>query len=142
MQMRRLCIIVLSVLLLYAGVARALGACPVDWSKSDQNGTLHATHRTTLEEPGFSGNRPPGSSSVIHCPRINLQIGPIIESSRVGTSGLSNHGIPLQESVASGAGILLNGAMHYHTKFSSHRPPSISFPATSSFYVFLSVFQI
>ncbi len=141
--MRRFCIIVLSVLLLYWGVAQALGACSVDWGRSDHNDTLHATPRTTLQHSGLGRNLQNGSSFVTRCLKLNLQIGPMIESSRIRTTGPSNIGMPLQGSVASGAGVLLSWAKHYHPKlFSLYRPSSISIPATSSFHVFLSVFQI
>ena len=140
--MRRLCIIVLAVLLIHGGVAQALGSCSVDWGRSDHDETSHATHRTNLRGPGASGDLPPDSSSVIHCRKLNLQIGPMIEASRIRTSRTSNHGVHMQGAVASATGILLSWAKHYHPKLFSYRPSSISIPTTSSFRVFLSVFQI
>ncbi len=140
--MKRLCTIVLSVLLLYAGVAQALGACSVNWGHSHHNDTLHATHRTIIRQPGSDGNLQHGSSSEIHCLKLNLQIGPMIETSRIRATGPSDYGVHLQGSVASGAGILPSWAKHYHPKLFSYRPSSISIPTTSSFHVFLSVFQI
>ncbi len=141
--MRRLCIIVLAVLLISGGVGQALGSCSVDWGRSDNYDTPHSTYRTTIGQPGSDGNLRHGSSSIIHCLKLNLQIGPMIETSRIRTTGPSNHGVPPQGSVASGAGLLLSWVMHYHPKlFLLYCPSSISIPATSSFRVFLSVFQI
>lgn len=141
--MRRLYIIVLTVLLIYGGVAQALGGCSVDWGRSDHNNTPHSTYRGTLRQPGSDGNLQHRSSSVIHCLKLNLQIGPMIESSRIRTIRLSNNGVPPQGSVASGPGLLLRWAKHDHAKlFSLYRPSSISIPTTSPFHVFLSVFQI
>ena len=141
--MRPLCIIVLAVLLINGGVAQALGGCSVDWGHSDHDETSHATHRTNLRGPGAIGDLPPASSSVIHCPELNLRIGHMIETSRIRTTRPSNNSVPLQGAVTSGAGLLLSWVKHYHPKlFLLYRPSSVSIPATSSFRVFLSVFQI
>ena len=140
--MRRLCLIVLSVLIIYGGVARALVACSVDWGHSIYNDPPPSTHRTTLWQPGSDGNLHHGLSSVIHCLKLNLQIGPVIETSRIRTTGPIKHGLLLQKSVASTAGIFLSWINHYSRKLFSYRPSSISIPATSSFHLFLSVLQL
>ena len=140
--MRRLCIIVLAVLLLYGGVAQALGSCSVDWGRSDHDETSHATHQTNLRGPDASGDLPPASSSVIHCLKLTLQIDPVIETSRIRTTRPSNIGVPLQKVAASGSATVLNSARNYGLNFLALHGPSISIPATSSFRVFLSVFQI
>ena len=140
--MRHLCIIVLAVLLIYGGVAQPLGACSLDWGHSDHNDTPHSTHRTNLWQPGSDGNFEHGSSSVIHCLKLNLQIDPVIETSRIRTTRPSNVGVPLQKLAASGSATVLNSARNYGLKFLALHGPSISLPTSSSFHVFLSVFQL
>lgn len=140
--MKRFCIIVLSIFLIYGGVAQTLGACSVDWGNSDHNDTLHATHRTNLLGPGASGDLPPASSSVIHCPRLNLQIGPVIDASWILTTRPSNVGMPLQKLAASGLATVLSSARNYSLNSLAGRDRSTSLPIISSLHVFLSVFQI
>jgi len=140
--MRRLCIIVLAVLLIYGGVAQALGGCSVDWGHSGYNDTPHSTQRKTLQQPGSGENLQHRSSPVIQCLKLNLQIGPMIEASRIGTIRPSNNSLPLQKLAASGSATVLDSARNYGLNFLALHGPSMSIPATSSFRVFLSVFQI
>ncbi len=139
--MRRFCIIVLSVLLLYGGVAQAFGNCSVDWGHSNHDDTSH-THGTTLRQSESDKNLPHDSSPIIHCIKLNLQIGPMLETSRIRITRPSNHGVHLQGTVASLTGSLLSRAIDYHPKLFSYCPSSISIPATTSLRVFISVFQI
>lgn len=140
--LRTIQVIVLSLAVIYGGVAQAFETCSVDWGHSDRSDISHSTHRTTIMQSGTVGNLPHGSPSVIHCLEFNLQIGPMMETSRIRITGSSNYGVNLQWPVASAAGILFSWANHYHPKLFSYRPSSISIPATSPFRVFLSVFQI
>ena len=140
--MRRLCIIVIPVLLIYGGVAQALGGCSVDWGHSGHNDTPHSTHRKTIQQPGSGENLQHGSSPVIECLKLNPQFGPMIEVSRIRTTRPSNNIVPLQKLTASGSATVLNSARNYGLKFLALHGRSISLPTTLSLHVFLSVFQI
>ena len=139
--MKRLFTLLVSVILLYAGVAHALTACSVELGHPAHDETSHSTHSTALRQPDSNRHTHHRTSAVIHCLTHKHQIGPMIETGRVSTPRRFEIGVPLQKLVGSGEGILLSWSKDYHPKLFTYRPPIISNPVGSSFHAFLSVFR-
>jgi hypothetical protein len=140
--MRRFTTIVMSVLFLYAGVAWAFEGCSLALERSDFVGTLRKSDHTTPTDSSSSEKRLIGPSTIIHCLRVSLEIGPVIESLQARFSRHSSDGMPLKVSAPQMSKILLDEVNEYPLKFFSFRSASISFPQRSSVYAFVGVFRI
>lgn len=140
--MARCRLFALTFVFFFAVFVQTLEACKVIPLLSEQDHPFESAHHANHKDLTSAGTHRLGSPATIHCFRHSLHVGPMMQSSRVKASDTSTGGVLLPTSDVSGAGNLLPGAEHFGLESFSHQPPSISFPAVSSFQAFLSIFQI
>lgn len=134
-MMKQFLIILLSLLLLYAGVASAFANCAFDW------GHEHATH----SHPGAEladDNTKPASPASIHCAKLASRLGPMATNVQLRVPNASKYVLFPNSRIASDHQHQ-DTTRDYPLKILSFRSSSISFATNSShLHRLLAVLQI
>ena len=132
--MKCFAVIILSFSLFHAGIAWTLQGCSLHWEHSEHS-------HLNPGKPNHS-NLPTGSSATIHCLKSNLEVGPILQSSRVRIHRPFSDGVSLKKQLGLDARNLPFTTKIHLLKFPVIRFNPILYSTNQSLHLVLTVFQI